>query len=278
MRPPSISGLIDVGVDLLATAVSAATGRVFAQTGNVAAETSDSDGVEWLQHVGFISRPPKPQEGKQAAQGVVIKSSDRDVCIASVDNRGLSLAGNLDHGETCVYAAGEDGNAQGRIVLKDNGSVTLFTKVGNTEEGKGVFFRVAPDGLSFVAPWGMIKFDETGLHVLHSSGASFDLGGIYGLPSPLDQFTSYVKMQAASIVGKASTQSFGAGTGRSVASAPDVVQALNALQSQIAALITAIGAIPAGGAALATVSAQLASSAAVLTATAKTIPTSTQSS
>jgi hypothetical protein len=137
-RPPSISGLVHVGLDILSTVVNAATKRILVQTGDVVKEATDTDGAEWWQHVGFASRPPKPQAGKQAAQAVVVKTSDRDVVVASVDQRGLGLYGNLDHGETCLYAAGEDGNAQGRVLIKKNGSVSLYTRNGNTSSGAGM--------------------------------------------------------------------------------------------------------------------------------------------
>jgi hypothetical protein len=142
VRPPSISGLVDVGLDILTTVVNATTGRIFAQTGNVNTEKTETDGVEWWQHVGFASRPAKPEPGKKAAQAITLKSSDRDVCISSVDNRGLELYGSLDHGETCLYAAGEDGTSQARVLLKKDGSINLYTRKGNAAAGAGMVVQV----------------------------------------------------------------------------------------------------------------------------------------
>lgn len=142
MKPPTISGLVHVGLDILTTTVNSATKRILAQTGDVVKDATDSDGAEWWQHVGFASRPPKPQAGKQAAQAVVLKTSDRDVAIGSVDQRGLALYGNLDHGESCLYAAGEDGEAQARVLLKKDGSINLYTRKGNTSSGAGMVVQI----------------------------------------------------------------------------------------------------------------------------------------
>lgn len=142
MKPPTISGLVHVGLDILTTTVNSATKRILAQTGDVVKDATDADGAEWWQHVGFASRPPKPQAGKQAAQAVVLKTSDRDVVIGSVDQRGLDLYGNLDHGESCLYAAGEDGEAQARVLLKKDGSINLYTRKGNTSSGAGMIIQI----------------------------------------------------------------------------------------------------------------------------------------
>ena len=282
MRPPSLSGIVDVGIDLLTTVVNATTARIFAQTGDVVSQTKDSDGVEWWQHAGFASRPPKADPGKKAAQAVVLKTSDRDVCIASVDNRGLDLYGNLAEGETCVYAAGEDGESQARRILKKDGSAAIFTTSDNTADGQSVYFRVAKDGFRFVAPWGTLKFDATGFHILHSSGASFDLGGIFGVPgfdsAPLNSLTSYVRMQAGSVITASSTQALGTGPSKPLASAPEVVLALNALQTQIDALLVAVGAAgPGGPAAVTTAKLTMTPAAGIVSASANTIPSTTQS-
>lgn len=142
MRPPTLSGIVEVGLDILTTTVNASTKRILAQTGDVVKDATETDGAEWWQHVGFASRPPKPQAGKQAAQAVVLKTSDRDVAIGSVDQRGLALYGNLDHGESCLYAAGEDGEAQARVLLKKDGSINLYTRKGNTSSGAGMIVQI----------------------------------------------------------------------------------------------------------------------------------------
>lgn len=169
---------------------------------------------------------------------------------------------NLVHGDVVVQA--DKGAA--RAVVKADGSIALFTTDTNDDNGKSVYIRVAPDGMQFVAPWGTVKFDASGFHVLHSSGASFDLGGIYGMPAPLDQITSYVRMSAATINGRASAASFGVGTTDPVASSTAVMTAIAALQAQVTAMEAAwaaLGAItgPIAGAAVAPISADVAASA-----------------
>ncbi len=261
-RPPSISGLVHVGLDILTTAVNDKTNRILAQTGDVTRNSTDSDGVEWWQHSGFASRPSKPLAGKQACQGVILKTSGRDVCIASSDQRTLPMYANLDFGEVCVYAGGEDGEAQARHILKKDGSQALYTTDDNTADGQAVYFRVAKDAFEFVAPWGTIKFDANGFRVNHMSGAQFSLGGIYGIPSPFDQIASYVRMQAGTINGTASAVSFGVAGQTPIADAYQVMATISVLQSEIAALTTAFNALaalsgPVAGAMIAPIGATL---------------------
>lgn len=239
-----MSADIRVGVDILNTEVAQKTGNITCQTGDVVNQDVESHGVEWIQHVGYASRPPNPDAGVAACQGVVICRGGRDTVIATQDARGQQLAGILKPGESCMYGAGADGLAQGRVICKQDGSVTMFTTSDNTANGKSVYFRVKPTAFEFVAPWGTLKFDDTGLHILHSSGASFDLGGIYGLPAPLDQLSSYVKAQAATVNLASSAQSFGAGAGQPLASATSVVAALNAISAAMAGIASQCG--PAG--------------------------------
>jgi hypothetical protein len=173
-RPPSLSGLVQVGIDILATTIVSATKKILAQTGQVDKEATDSNGVEWIQHVGFASRPAKPEAGKKAAQGVVMQTSGRDVCIASQDLRGLDLYGTLSHGETAVYAAGEDGTAQGRMLIKGDGSVHLYTREGNTSDGTGMTVQLdaANGAIRILNPSGFgLIIDSDGI-VLTTGAAS----------------------------------------------------------------------------------------------------------
>src|SRR5262245_39231356 len=101
MAAPDLRGLIQAGFDILTTAVDKATKKITAQLGSVVGKTTDSDGAEWWQHYGLASRPPKPEAGKQAAQAVVLRTGDHDICVASQDLRGLELYGSIDHGEAC---------------------------------------------------------------------------------------------------------------------------------------------------------------------------------
>lgn len=226
-------------LDVLRTSVSAKTSRILAQIGSVAGRTVDGVNAEWWQHVGFRSRPGKPVAGKESARAVVVRRGNVDAVIASEDDRGTELEGNLKEGETIVYAGGEDGTAQGRVIIKQDGSVTMFTTADNTGAGQSVYFRAAPDGFMWVAPWGTLRFDALGFHLLHASGASINLGGIAGLPAPLDTLGSYIKLQAGSV----SASSMGS----AIADATSTATAIAALQTQVSLLLGALVGVGAAG-------------------------------
>ena len=144
------SSMIQVGLDILNTAVSAATKTLQAFLGDVVGAevggngAAEGDEVEWWQHVGFLSRPAKPEKGKRAAQSVILRQAGNDVCIASRDLRGLDLAGDLGYGETCIYAAGEDGTGQAKIKLCKDGTIAIYTKKGNVSTGAGMILGLDP--------------------------------------------------------------------------------------------------------------------------------------
>lgn len=203
--------LFQVGVDILNTTLSTKTKKILAQTGtNVGAGLTQADGVEWWQPQGLASRPSKPDKGKEAAQALVIRNGTIDCAIACQDLRSLPIYGELDHGETCLFAGGLDGRAQGRVLIKKDGSVNIFTKSGNTSAGDGMGIFVNPDGSISVAshkgnavllqtdgavkifnasggvliqPDGSIKL-ASGAKV-EISGASVTLGGATALPVAL---------------------------------------------------------------------------------------------
>lgn len=178
MAFPQLSGLIQVGVDILNSVRDAVTKTTLLVTGDVVGEQTETDKVEHWQHVGITSRPPKPAAGKQACQGIVIRRSDHDVCIATRDLRGQALAAELDYGETCMYAPGADGDAQGRIIIKGNGNVAVYTTKGNTASGTGVTIQANADGsVHMGSEFGGISIDADGITIAHSSGAAIKLSG-----------------------------------------------------------------------------------------------------
>jgi len=288
-----MSSLIQFGMSVLSTAIDAVTSKILAQLGDDRG-AADSDNAEWVQHVGFASRPSKVVPGKASAQVVCVKGGDRDVCIASQDMRGLELYGRLKEGETACYAAGADGLAQGRTLWKADGSITHFTKEGNIETGDSIYARVAsgmdtrgiPDGFTWSGPWGTKKFDQTGFHVVHSSGACIDMGGI-GLPAPLDVIGSYIKLKAATVSIQSTGMSHGDGVSPvdPLAKSTFVNAALASMQAQLTALATALTAVaanaagPAAGApaAAAPAAAAVAAGAAALPATVLLIPSTLSS-
>jgi len=139
-----LGALIDKGVDVLSTVLDATTKRIFAYLGDVKAEDGDSDRAEWIQWPGFVSRPGKAIAGKSAAQAVRVRCSGGDVIVACRDARTLEMYGQLDDGETGLCAGGPDGTAQGRILIKKDGSVNAYTRVGNTSGGAGMVIQIDP--------------------------------------------------------------------------------------------------------------------------------------
>lgn len=137
-----IGSLIDIGVDVVSTAIDSASNRIFAYLGDVKAKLGESDKATWMQHVGFASRPGKPIAGKSAAQCVRIRRSDGDVVLGSCDGRTLAMYGALDDGETCIFAGGPGGTAQGRVLIKKDGSVNAYTRAGNSPDGAGMVMQL----------------------------------------------------------------------------------------------------------------------------------------
>lgn len=178
-KPNTLDGLIHVGLDILATTVSAATKRVTVQTGDVTKESTETDNAELWQHVGFISLPSSPQAGKKAAQAVVCKTSDRDVIIATSDLRGLELQGNMNPGDTCVYAAGVDGTGQARTLWKGNGSISHYTRVGNLPAGAGMLFQIDAENdairITNGAGYGII-IDSAGVRIFAGANGALTVG------------------------------------------------------------------------------------------------------
>lgn len=165
---PKMSALFDIGVDILKTVRSAATGLITAQTGDSVAKTTNGDAAEWWQHVGFVSRPAVPTAGQAACQGVAIKRGDNDAIVATRDARGTSIYGSLADGEACVYSPG----AQGRVLLKANGTVNIYTTSDNTSSGQSIILTVGPTGVSIGSPWGAFIMDSGGVRMADSSGTA----------------------------------------------------------------------------------------------------------
>ena len=166
-------GSIQVGVDILRTTLDAETKSIIAQTGDVQSEEVDSDNVEWWQQPGFCSRPAKAIPQKSACQGVILRQSDHDVCIAARDTRGQDIYGSLKDGETCLYAAGEDGKGQARMLLKGDGSMAMFSRTSADAKGMGVFLDPASDTIRITNAAGHgILINADGVFITTAGGAS----------------------------------------------------------------------------------------------------------
>jgi hypothetical protein len=131
-------------VHVLGTELVDKTKKILTKIGSVTGEgQTDSDKVEWWQQVGFASRPAKPNKDKEEAAGALVLRIGRyEIAFASQDNRTNAIYGALADGETCMFGGGEDGKSQGRVLIKKNGSVNIYTRAGNAEDGDGMLFQM----------------------------------------------------------------------------------------------------------------------------------------
>jgi hypothetical protein len=216
-------------VDVLSTSISSKTKKVLAQTGsNNGPGQTCADNVAWMQQVGICSRPANPEKGKQSARALVLCSGGHDAAIASEDERGLTIYGNLGPGETCLYAVGEDGTAQARILLKGDGSINIFTKEDNDSSGAGMGIFVNADGSINIA-------SHNGAAVMLTSDGDvrvFNASG--GIQVKADGSIKLASGAKVEISGASITM--GGPTALPVAIGPNVVTAVTALQTQIMAL------------------------------------------
>lgn len=237
-----IGELFQVGIDVLRTKLSEASKKIIAQTGSVVGKTTDSDNVEWWQHVGFASRPSAVEAGKQAAQAVVMRQGGREVAIASQDLRGLSIYGALADGETCIYATGADGTAQARILLKANGSINLYTVQGNAAGGKSMGIFIHPDGsINLAAPSGnaILVGDDGSVKLFNGSG---------GIQVKAD---GNIKVAGSTQLAlSAGSVAIGGPSGLPIAIGPNVVTATSSLQTEITSVNAAVTALAAWAAAI----------------------------
>lgn len=167
MAPPPGSVFI-VGVDVLGSACETKTKTILIQAGDVVASEVASVDAELWQTCGVASRPANATPGQAAAQAIMMRRSDRDVCLAIRDTRANAMYGTLAPGETCIYAT----TGQARALLKADGSISLVTTSDNASTGTSVILKISPTALEFAAPWGGIKFDSAGFKVWTQDGAT----------------------------------------------------------------------------------------------------------
>lgn len=166
---------VQVGIGILRTFI-ADTKAIMAQTGDAATGEVEADNVTWMQHVGLISRPPKPVAGKQSAEAVSLRFHDHDVIVASRDLRGLELAGQLGEGETCIYAAGPDGQGQARLLVKGDGAIAMYALKGNAPGGDSVTMQLLPSGeIHLAGPFGGLSITDGKVTMMTGAGAGVQL-------------------------------------------------------------------------------------------------------
>lgn len=167
-------------------------------------------GYELHAPFGLFSRPLDPETGPN---GQVVEGGACNLLTATQgdethawflgDPRIVKLLPLPKKGQSGLY-----GSSGAFMRVTPDGKITSWTTTTNAPEGQGVFFQVAPDGLVFSAPWGTWRFDATGWHVRTASGARHDMGGIAGMPAPLDALSSYNTLRAhmCSVEGSAVSQ------------------------------------------------------------------------
>lgn len=185
---PSVGQLFLIGVGILNTTVDLLKKTLLAQLGSASTSTTTSggagtvvsDGAEWWQHVGFCSRPPNPASGA-SAQAIAVRQSDRDVIIASRDNRANALQAVIGPGETCLYAAGADGSGQARLVLKGDHSVALISTDPVSTFNTLLRLDGANQKIEMQAGSCMIKLDGVANKItITAGGAALTLNGATG--------------------------------------------------------------------------------------------------
>lgn len=173
MGAKSTGDVTDVG-NILGTEL-ADNGVVVAQMGDVLSGDVREPAVEIWGPIGYAARPSKPDPGKAASEGVAVTGGDRNKLVAYREMRCSEIYGNLDDGEVCVFAAGGDAQAQAKTTWKADGGITQATTDNNTHDGNQIYERTGPEGWSVVTPFGVIKLDVTGFHIVLPSGISFHL-------------------------------------------------------------------------------------------------------
>lgn len=168
MPATSLKSIFDIGADVLGSARNSTNGSISVQIGDAVGKEVRCDNASWWQHVGFASRPAKAEDSKSSAQVLAIETGDRDICFASRDVRGQGIYGSLDTGETCVYAGGPNNTGCGRMLLKDNGTVStisLLTQKGNSQNGNPIVVQLSSAGQITLAneDKGTIVLDQEGI-------------------------------------------------------------------------------------------------------------------
>lgn len=171
----------DIGHDVLGTSVNSTNGAISAQIGDSVSSESVAEDVEWIQHVGFASRPSRAEPGKSACQVLSMERTDRDVCFASRDLRGTTIYGALGEGETCIYANGPNGSGTGIVSLRDDGStatLSMQVKQGNASNGAPVKVEVKSDGtVKLTAGTATLTVDQAGTVTIEAPSVKLGSSG-----------------------------------------------------------------------------------------------------
>lgn len=225
--------------------------------------------IEAFHPYGFAGRPDD-KDSNGAAGALIDIDGPQGYAWIMNDGRAQSLLPEILAGESFQYGA--FGNF---VRCHRDGRVSLFTTDDGTVNGRTIAMTIGPTGMVYNSPWGNMKLDATGFHVLHSSGARIDLGACGGLPAPLSALASYLKLSAALVQIEGSAVSLGAtgGVGAPAAKGDAVVTVLGAISSALTAIEAALSATTAIPGANAVMAGPVADAVAAITAAQTAITT-----
>ena len=138
-----------------------------------------------------------------------------------------------------------EGDAGNFVRFAKNGSISLVTTVDGTSESPTIYEQIRRDGYRFVGPWGKVTFDAAGYHLKHHTGARIDLGGIGGMPSPLDELGSYVNLTAdiVKLAGRVVSLGPDAGVQDNVPLYTPLLAILGEVSAALSGIASALGAV-----------------------------------
>lgn len=152
--------------DCLGTTVDPSTFSILAQVGNASSGTNNgnngpevySDNNEIWSPPGLISIPAGVSNlpTTVAPQLIYLERPDQNIVLGHKDIRLQDIIGSLQPGETCLFGGGATGTAQGRILIKQDGSVNIYTTQGNQagNSGLGVFINAQNDVIQLTTSTG----------------------------------------------------------------------------------------------------------------------------
>lgn len=184
-----------------------------------------------------------PERVELAAEGIGLRTTRGIMPLAWRDLRFTRLLPNGPKPGDTILA----GYGLNFVRLGADGTVSIATTDDGTPQGKSIYAQIRRDGFEWVAPWGKITFDQGGLHVLHYTGARIDLGGIGGLPAPLDSLGSYISISGAIAKIEAAAIALGTSDGAAepAAKATALLTVLGSISSALSAVDAAVTALSA---------------------------------